>query len=100
MPVLTYFSWMTWIAPNNHTLNILTGFNNGMGLLNPLPTFDWNIVTAIVDPLLVPAFATFNSVAGAFISGCVIVILYFQNVRSILSIVPSSPPFFKKNKIN
>lgn len=27
MQVLTYFSWMTWIAPNNHTLDVLAGFN-------------------------------------------------------------------------
>lgn len=29
---LTYFSWMTWIAPNNLTLDILTGFRNGLGV--------------------------------------------------------------------
>lgn len=85
MPILAYFSWMTWIAPNNHTLNVLTGFNNGMGLLNPLPTFDWNIMSSLGDPLQVPAFTTLNSVAGAFIGGIVIVILYFKNVRLVLS---------------
>lgn len=30
--VLTYFSWMTWIAPDNVHLNILTGFQNGLGV--------------------------------------------------------------------
>ena len=29
---LTYFSWMTWIAPNNLHLEILTGFRNGLGV--------------------------------------------------------------------
>lgn len=29
---LTFFSWMTWIAPNNHDLEILTGFRNGLGV--------------------------------------------------------------------
>lgn len=29
---LTFFSWMTWIAPNNHNLNILAGFQNGLGV--------------------------------------------------------------------
>ena len=29
---LTYFSWMTWIAPNNHNLEVLTGFQKGLGV--------------------------------------------------------------------
>ena len=29
---LTYFSWMTWISPENLNLNILTGFQNGLGV--------------------------------------------------------------------
>lgn len=32
---LTFFSWMTWIAPNNHDLEILTGFRNGLGVCSP-----------------------------------------------------------------
>jgi len=32
---LTYFSWMTWISPNNHNLEILTGFQNGLGVSSP-----------------------------------------------------------------
>lgn len=32
MSVLSYFSWMTWIAPNNRELDILTGFNNGLAV--------------------------------------------------------------------
>lgn len=30
--VLTFFSWMTWIAPENHTLEILASFKNGLGV--------------------------------------------------------------------
>jgi hypothetical protein len=40
---LSIFNWMSWIAPNNLNLNTVVGFNNGLGL-NPLPTFDWNIL--------------------------------------------------------
>ena len=29
---LSFFSWMTWIAPDNLPLNILTGFQNGLGV--------------------------------------------------------------------
>lgn len=38
---MSYFSWITWIAPNNATLDTVCGFIGGMGL-NPWPTFDWN----------------------------------------------------------
>lgn len=30
--VLSYFSWMTWIAPNNLHLTVLTGFKNGLSV--------------------------------------------------------------------
>ena len=36
------FNWMTWIAPNNYPLGMITGFYGGMGF-NPLATFDWNV---------------------------------------------------------
>lgn len=29
---LSYFTWMTWIAPNNRELNVLTGMQNGLGV--------------------------------------------------------------------
>lgn len=38
---ISYFSWMTWIAPENVNLSAITGFNGGLGL-NPIPTFDFN----------------------------------------------------------
>ncbi|ORY65133.1 OPT oligopeptide transporter [Pseudomassariella vexata] len=77
--LLTYFSWMTWISPNNHNLEILTGFRNGLGLLNPWPTFDWNVLLSHVDPLMVPAFTTFNTALGGFLFGLVILGIYYTN---------------------
>lgn len=77
--VLTYFSWMTWIAPNNRELTTITGFNNGLGMFNPLPTFDWNIVCFTYDPLIVPGFSTFNASAGMFITGFFILAVYYTN---------------------
>ncbi|PHH64337.1 hypothetical protein CDD81_4694 [Ophiocordyceps australis] len=50
--LLAIFSWMTWISPNNRDLDILTGMQNGVGLLNPIPTLDWNIITTFLDPLV------------------------------------------------
>jgi OPT family small oligopeptide transporter len=57
------FDWMAWIAPTNRNLVMWTGAA-GLSLFNFMPTFDWNIVTFQHDPLMVPAFATFNLVAG------------------------------------
>jgi hypothetical protein len=46
---LSIFNWVAWIQPTNFTLTAITGINKGLGF-NPLPTFDWNIVTYGVDP--------------------------------------------------
>ncbi|CEJ90946.1 Putative Oligopeptide transporter OPT superfamily [[Torrubiella] hemipterigena] len=77
--VLSYFSWMTWIAPKNMHLDILTGFKNGLGLFNPVPTFDWNIVCFTYDPLMVPAFSSFNASGGMFITGFLILAVWYTN---------------------
>ncbi|KAK5995245.1 Oligopeptide transporter 2 [Cladobotryum mycophilum] len=77
--VLSYFAWMTWISPGNRELNILTGMQNGLGLFNPLPTFDWNVVCFSFDPLMVPSFSTFNSAGGMFITGLFILGVWYTN---------------------
>jgi OPT family small oligopeptide transporter len=75
---LTYFSWITWIAPNNPELATLTGGQTGLGL-NPIPTFDWNIITFNIDPLMVPFFSTFNFFLGTFFSMFIIIGIYYSN---------------------
>jgi OPT family small oligopeptide transporter len=75
---LSYFSWITWIAPNNPDLATITGGLSGLGL-NPIPTFDWNLVTFNVDPLMVPFFSTFNLFIGAFGSMFIIIAFYYTN---------------------
>ncbi|KAM7211152.1 putative opt oligopeptide transporter [Rhypophila decipiens] len=77
---LTYFSWMTWIAPENLNLNILTGFQNGLGMFNPFPTFDWNVLLYDgLDPLMVPAFSTLNRAFGMWLFGFVIMGVWYTN---------------------
>lgn len=39
---LRLFNWMTWIAPENFALGMITGSYGGMGF-NPWATFDWNV---------------------------------------------------------
>ncbi|KAJ7196280.1 OPT-domain-containing protein [Mycena pura] len=48
---LSYFNWMTWIAPDNVHLAAITGSVSGLGF-NPIPTFDWNQFTVFVGAFL------------------------------------------------
>lgn len=75
---LSWFSWMTWIAPNNRDLANITGGFTGLGI-NPFPTLDWNIITLGCDPLMVPFFTTFNLFCGALLTCFVILGIYYGN---------------------
>ncbi|CZR56581.1 related to sexual differentiation process protein isp4 [Phialocephala subalpina] len=79
--VLSIFNWMSWIAPNNTNLNTVVGFNNGVGI-NPLPTFDWNVLlwdSPPQDPLVVPFFNTINKFVGSFFSAFVVLGIWYTN---------------------
>ncbi|POR35147.1 Sexual differentiation process protein isp4 [Tolypocladium paradoxum] len=77
---LTYFSWMTWIAPNNVHLSVITGMQGGLGMFNPITTFDWNAMCHNdFDPLLLPSFTTFNTAAGMFLMGLVALAIWYTN---------------------
>lgn len=75
---VSLFNWLAWIAPNNFTLTAITGLKKGLGF-NPIPTFDWNIATYHVDPLIVPFHVTANMFAGALLGGLVLVAIYWTN---------------------
>jgi len=76
---MSYFNWITWIAPNNYKLAAITGSVSGLGF-NPLPTFDWNQLLVFTDPLISPFYSTVNSFLGALITFPVIVGVWFSNV--------------------
>ncbi|KAH7161464.1 OPT oligopeptide transporter protein-domain-containing protein [Dactylonectria macrodidyma] len=75
---LSWFSWMTWIAPDNVNLSVITGGYSGMGL-NPFSTFDWNVFIYFLDPLMVPFFSTFNYFVGALITFFAVVAIFYGN---------------------
>ncbi|KAL2843776.1 OPT oligopeptide transporter protein-domain-containing protein [Aspergillus pseudodeflectus] len=75
---VSLFNWLAWISPNNFNLTAITGLQKGLGF-NPLPTFDWNIVTHNVDPLIVPFHVTFNMFIGVFLGAIVIIAVYWTN---------------------
>lgn len=72
------FNWMTWIAPNNADLAVVTGSVNGMGF-NPISTFDWSTIKSIIPPILTPLFSVTNQYVGFFISGLFILAVYYSN---------------------
>lgn len=63
---LAVFSFVTWIKPNDATINQLFGGFTGLSLI-PL-TFDWTYVMSYLnDPLLSPTFSHLNILVGLFV---------------------------------
>ncbi|KAJ5088175.1 OPT oligopeptide transporter [Penicillium angulare] len=76
---LSYFNWMTWIAPENVNLAAITGSITGLGF-NPFPTFDWNVASVIYDPIITPFYALVTIFAGTvFFCICVIIPIWWTN---------------------
>lgn len=74
---LSTFNWPTWFAPNLVHLNNITGSNAGLGL-NPIPTFDWNIL-GMAGCLTIPFFTYANHFIGMCIGFFTILIVYYTN---------------------
>ncbi|KAK3689215.1 OPT oligopeptide transporter protein-domain-containing protein [Podospora appendiculata] len=78
---LSTFNWMTWIAPQNITLAILTGSSLGLGLFNPITTFDWNVATSSYAALSQPFFSTCTMYFGGLLGGFIILGIYYSNMN-------------------
>ncbi|KAG6100655.1 hypothetical protein E4U30_004141 [Claviceps sp. LM220 group G6] len=79
MPALSYFSVITWFAPNNVIIANLFGVTSGLGLF-PM-TFDWAQITYVGNPLLVPFWAAMNVIGGlAVVMWIIAPIFYYSNV--------------------
>ncbi|KAK9461710.1 OPT oligopeptide transporter protein-domain-containing protein [Lipomyces oligophaga] len=76
---LSTFNWITWIAPTNLKLAIVTGSVLGLGF-NPITTFDWAVIKKS-EPLTRPFFAVANKYVGVLISAIVILIMYWTNYK-------------------
>ncbi|KAJ7715381.1 small oligopeptide transporter [Mycena metata] len=75
---LSYFSWVTWIRPNNTVIAQLFGYFHGMGM--SVITFDWNQITYIGSPLATPWWAEANIFGGfVFFFWFLTPVLYFTN---------------------
>ncbi|KAJ5725985.1 uncharacterized protein N7483_007342 [Penicillium malachiteum] len=90
---LSYFGWMTWIAPNNFNLNMITGSMNGLGF-NPISSFDWNVIAVYSYPLTYPFFSYSQQYFGTFLGGLIIVALYWSNTNWSAYLPPNSSGIF------
>ncbi|KAJ5933993.1 hypothetical protein N7454_006322 [Penicillium verhagenii] len=77
---LSYFGWMTWIAPNNFNLNMITGSMNGLGF-NPISSLDWNVISVYSYPLTYPFFSYSQQFLGTLLGGFIIIGLYWSNTN-------------------
>ncbi|KAF2116458.1 OPT oligopeptide transporter [Lophiotrema nucula] len=92
---LSLFSWITWIAPNNRNLATITGMNNGMGI-NPLSTFDWNILTYDLgnSPLVLPFFYWANEFIGITLGAFLILGFWYTNIFNTSYLPINTPRVF------
>ncbi|CAK7896647.1 oligopeptide transporter 2 [[Candida] anglica] len=75
---ISIFNWMTWIAPNNFPLAAITGSLFGMGI-NPMPTFDWNII-GVISPMVTPFYTNLNMYVGVVLGTLTIIGIYWKNL--------------------
>ncbi|KAH8648569.1 OPT oligopeptide transporter protein-domain-containing protein [Xylariales sp. PMI_506] len=94
---LSTFNWMTWIAPENVTLAILTGSSLGLGLFNPITTFDWNVATSSYAALAQPFFATCTMYFGSILGGLIILGIYYTNMYNTAYLPINSSSAFTNN---
>jgi OPT family small oligopeptide transporter len=75
---LSYFSWVTWIRPENTTIAALFGYVHGMGM--SVITFDWSQIAYIGSPLATPWWAAANIFGGFVVFFWILTpALYFSN---------------------
>lgn len=73
---LSTFNWMTWIKPENFTLALVTGSFGGLGV-NPIPTFDFNVIGA--SNFSLPFYTNLIGYLGSIASMFVIIAIYYSN---------------------
>ncbi|KAG7663268.1 uncharacterized protein J8A68_003182 [[Candida] subhashii] len=76
---LSIFNWITWISPQNLHLAVMTGTLGGLGL-NPVATFDWNIISYL-SPLILPFYTQAATMIGMAIGFVTILGVWYTNYK-------------------
>lgn len=74
---LSYFSWITWIKPDNVIVNQIFGSSSGLGMFPNSIAFDWNQIAGYIGSPLIPPAGT---IATVFLS---IVVIFWIAVPAI-----------------
>ena len=90
---LSYFAWMTWIAPNNFNLAVVTGSDLGLGF-NPISSFDWNVFATYSFPLTYPFFSFVQQYVGTVLGGFILLGIYYSNVKWTSYLPPNTSGIF------
>lgn len=91
---LSEFNWMTWISPQNKMLALLTGSGWGLGLFNPITTFDWNWATSSYAALSQPFWVILTMYISSWIGGLFILGIFFSNMYNTAYLPPNSSSAF------
>ncbi|CAF4402035.1 unnamed protein product, partial [Didymodactylos carnosus] len=97
-PLLTAFSWMCMLYPNNVLLAQLTG-TDGLAMGGGTLIFDWLTLTSqLGSPILTPHWAQINILIG-FVLVCwlFIPIMYYTNVWNFMTFPIADSRFFYSN---
>ncbi|KAG2138199.1 OPT oligopeptide transporter protein-domain-containing protein [Suillus cothurnatus] len=80
-PLLTGFSIFCLAAPNNATVSRVfggTNGNEGLGLLSI--SFDWQYISGVVNPMVIPLRAQVSNLLGYILCMVVFVAVYYNNI--------------------
>lgn len=75
---LSTFNWITWTAPDNWKLAVVTGGVTGVGL-NPIASFDYSVIKA--NSMTVPFFSTATQFAGSLLAIVIVLAVFFTNYQ-------------------
>ena len=90
---LSVFSFICWTAPNNIVVNQLFGVQFGLGM--SFLTFDWNQISWIDSPLMVPWWAILHLFVGFVLFVWILTpALYYTDVSK--SLPPSAVPLYSQ----
>lgn len=74
---LGYFDWVAWIAHKDNDMVSICSVVSGLGF-NPIPTFDWSIITPIA--MINPFFSTASLLLGMVISSFILIGIFYTNI--------------------
>ncbi|KAG7662811.1 uncharacterized protein J8A68_003665 [[Candida] subhashii] len=64
---LSYFSWVTWIKPDNVIINQVFGSSSGLGMFPNSIALDWNQIAGYIGSPLIPPAGTIATIFASIV---------------------------------